>query len=183
MAPEYAFGERGSFSFPSVAPNAALEYDVELLAFEAVAEDRPRSSLTYEERLEAAARRRAEGNAHFQGDRLDEAVSRCVTAGPGPLYLLRLLLQLLLLLSTCCCMSIMGGRKAVGLLQGAGRKAGCLTSAADGEGGLGIWPVTVARPILHTAGIITGAWVPAEGAPCPMLQVLLQVPAGTVLCG
>ena len=114
VAPEYAFGERGNFSFPSVAPNAALEYEVELLAFEAVAEGRPRSSLTYEERLEAAARRRAEGNAHFQGDRLDEAMGRCVTAGPGPSYLP----CLPLLLPAWYCVRIIGGA-TVGASSGA----------------------------------------------------------------
>lgn len=60
-----------------MAPGADLEYEVELIDFEAVAEDRQRSSLTYEERLETAARRRAEGNIHFQEDRLDEAMGRC----------------------------------------------------------------------------------------------------------
>lgn len=49
---------------------------MELLDFEAVSEDCPRGSLTYEERLEASARRRAEGNAHFQEGRLEEAVGR-----------------------------------------------------------------------------------------------------------
>lgn len=28
VAPSYAFGQRGSFSFPSVPPNADLEYEV-----------------------------------------------------------------------------------------------------------------------------------------------------------
>ena len=28
VAPQYAFGERGSFSFPSVPPNADVEYEV-----------------------------------------------------------------------------------------------------------------------------------------------------------
>ena len=28
VAPQYAFGDRGSFSFPSVPPNADVEYEV-----------------------------------------------------------------------------------------------------------------------------------------------------------
>ena len=50
---------------------------VELFDFEDVAEDRPRSSLTYEERLEAAARRRLEGNDHFRAARFGDALARC----------------------------------------------------------------------------------------------------------
>ncbi len=51
---------------------------MELFDFEDVAEDRPRSSLTYEERLEAAARRRLEGNDHFRAARFGDALARCV---------------------------------------------------------------------------------------------------------
>lgn len=56
---------------------AGRRLQVELLDFEAVAEGRQRVSLTYEERLEASARRRAEGNTHFQEGRLEEALGRC----------------------------------------------------------------------------------------------------------
>jgi FKBP-type peptidyl-prolyl cis-trans isomerase len=38
VAPEYGFGAKGSFSFPSVPPDAELFYDVELLEFEPVKE-------------------------------------------------------------------------------------------------------------------------------------------------
>lgn len=34
--PRYGYGERGSFSFPCVPPNASLVYDVQLLGFEAI---------------------------------------------------------------------------------------------------------------------------------------------------
>ena len=39
-SPEYGFGERGSFSFPSVPPHSHLEYEIELLGFELVGEVR-----------------------------------------------------------------------------------------------------------------------------------------------
>ena len=39
-SPEYGFGERGSFSFPSVPPHSHLEYEIELLGFEPVGEVR-----------------------------------------------------------------------------------------------------------------------------------------------
>lgn len=32
--PKYGYGEKGSFSFPTVPPNADLVYELELLAFE-----------------------------------------------------------------------------------------------------------------------------------------------------
>ncbi len=57
---------------------------MELFDFEAVAEDRPRSSLTYEERLEAAARRRLEGNEHYQDGRFGEALGRCAALNRPP---------------------------------------------------------------------------------------------------
>lgn len=35
VLPQYGYGEKGSFSFPTVPPNAELEYDLELLEWEA----------------------------------------------------------------------------------------------------------------------------------------------------
>ena len=92
---KFGYGERGSFSFPAVPPLAKLVYDVELVAFEPPEDSDsgpdegvegggesarkknkerrerrpPRSagSLTYEERLEAATRRKLKGNALLNG--------------------------------------------------------------------------------------------------------------------
>jgi len=92
---KFGYGERGSFSFPAVPPLAKLVYDVELVAFEPPDDSDsgadegvegggesarkknkerrerrpPRSagSLTYEERLEAATRRKLKGNALLNG--------------------------------------------------------------------------------------------------------------------
>ena len=46
-------GGPGSFSFPAVPPGAALQYDVELLQWEAADDERPKVDMLYEERLEA----------------------------------------------------------------------------------------------------------------------------------
>lgn len=39
VAPEYGYGEEGSFSFPTVPPLARLEYEVELLDFDDIDDD------------------------------------------------------------------------------------------------------------------------------------------------
>ncbi|KAL4443626.1 hypothetical protein ABPG75_011363 [Micractinium tetrahymenae] len=75
-APEYGYGARGSFSFPTVPPNAHLVYDVELLDFEAANEGKERGMMTFEERLEAAERRRADGNAAFSAGQYAEALGK-----------------------------------------------------------------------------------------------------------
>lgn len=61
--PARGYGARGSFSFPAVPPDAHLIYDVELIDFDPPTEGRAVGDMLYEERLEAAARRRADGNA------------------------------------------------------------------------------------------------------------------------
>ena len=71
--PAYGYGDRGSFSFPTVPPGAHLVYDLELLDWEDPEEERDRASLTYEERLEAAERRRQDGNALYGEGRYAEA--------------------------------------------------------------------------------------------------------------
>lgn len=57
--PEYGYGATGNFSFPSVPPNATLCYTLELLAFSPPTEKKL-NEMFYEERLEAALRRRKE---------------------------------------------------------------------------------------------------------------------------
>ena len=90
-----AYGEAGSFSFPAVAPGAALVYDVELLGVETASakhsvrvcsQARPvrqprltragqaRGDMLWEERMETAERRRKAGNALFEsGDAVGAA--------------------------------------------------------------------------------------------------------------
>lgn len=94
--PEYGFGDKGSFSFPSVPPNSDLIYEVELVGFDEVDEasrgdlqigrdlggpglrNRPRcckvqersvANMTFEERLDYAERRKVEGNDLFKGQK------------------------------------------------------------------------------------------------------------------
>ena len=75
------YGDAGNFSFPSVPPKADLSYVVELVDFEPPPQNGTQSDgydgyLTYEERLEAAKRRRMQGNERFsRDDSLDEALS------------------------------------------------------------------------------------------------------------
>jgi tetratricopeptide (TPR) repeat protein len=94
LDPSYGYGARGSFSWPSVPPDARLAYDVRLVAWEPPDDDdeddegeekeggsaaaaapgptthhHPRRGMLFEERLEAAERRRLRGNARFaEGD-------------------------------------------------------------------------------------------------------------------
>ncbi|CAG9466169.1 unnamed protein product [Pedinophyceae sp. YPF-701] len=72
---KYGFGERGNFSFPHVPPNARLAYDLELVAVEPPSDEKDVSQMLFEERLEAADRRRLRGNALFAegGAKDDEA--------------------------------------------------------------------------------------------------------------
>lgn len=51
-------------------------YDIELLEFEPPEEDKEQGMMTFEERLEAAERRRLEGNELFKGDKFKEALRR-----------------------------------------------------------------------------------------------------------
>jgi len=64
--PELGYGSKGNFSFPSIPPNAWLEYKVEMINFEPVEEGKASRDMLFEERLEAAERRRKEGNELFQ---------------------------------------------------------------------------------------------------------------------
>lgn len=76
VTPEYGYGPKGNFSFPTIPPNANLIYDIELLDFEPPTEGKSHSDMTYEERLEAAERRRAEGNEAYKAGRYEEALGR-----------------------------------------------------------------------------------------------------------
>lgn len=82
VAPEYGYGEKGNFSFPSVPPNAHLTYAVELMDFEPPVDDSEtrHGSLTYEERLEASQRRRLAGNQLYKEMKYDKALNKYITA-------------------------------------------------------------------------------------------------------
>ena len=73
---EYGYGPRGNFSFPTIPPNADLIYDIELLDFEPPTDGKSQSDMTFEERLEAAERRRADGNEAYKAGRYEEALGR-----------------------------------------------------------------------------------------------------------
>lgn len=78
--PEYGYGKQGSFSFPSVPSNATLAYDVQLIEWEPPEEKLERSGMLFEERLEAAERRRLEGNTLFAEGKLVEALGKYAMA-------------------------------------------------------------------------------------------------------
>lgn len=68
VTPEYGYGDKGNFSFPSVQPNAHVEYEVELLGV-TPPQEKERKNMFFEERLEAATRMRARGKRLFsEGD-------------------------------------------------------------------------------------------------------------------
>ncbi|MCO5589482.1 hypothetical protein L7F22_043449 [Adiantum nelumboides] len=74
---ELGFGEEGNFSFPNVPPKADLIFEVDLIGFEAAKEGgKPRSQMTVEERIDAADRRRAEGNQLFRDDKIEAAIQQ-----------------------------------------------------------------------------------------------------------
>ncbi|XP_039131309.1 peptidyl-prolyl cis-trans isomerase FKBP42 isoform X2 [Dioscorea cayenensis subsp. rotundata] len=73
---ELGYGKEGSFSFPNVPPMADLLYEVELIGFDEAKEGKARSDMTVEERIEAADRRKLEGNAYFKDEKLEEAMQQ-----------------------------------------------------------------------------------------------------------
>lgn len=73
---ELGYGEEGSFSFPNVPPAADLMYEVELIGFDEAKEGKARSDMTVEERIEAADRRKIEGNNYFKEEKLEEAMQQ-----------------------------------------------------------------------------------------------------------
>ncbi|XP_072951097.1 peptidyl-prolyl cis-trans isomerase FKBP42 [Typha angustifolia] len=76
VAWELGYGKEGSFSFPNVPPMADLLYEVELIGFDEIKEGKARSDMTVEERIEAADRRKVEGNAYFKEEKLQEAMQQ-----------------------------------------------------------------------------------------------------------
>ncbi|KAK1313499.1 Peptidyl-prolyl cis-trans isomerase FKBP42 [Acorus calamus] len=72
----FCYGKEGSFSFPNVPPMADLLYEVELIGFDEAREGKARSDMTVEERIEAADRRKMEGNGYFKDGKLEEAMQQ-----------------------------------------------------------------------------------------------------------
>ncbi|KAG1347661.1 putative Peptidyl-prolyl cis-trans isomerase FKBP42 [Cocos nucifera] len=73
---ELGYGREGSFSFPNVPPMADLLYEVELIGFDEAKEGKARSDMTVEERIQAADRRKMEGNSYFKEEKLPEAMQQ-----------------------------------------------------------------------------------------------------------
>ncbi|BBN16786.1 hypothetical protein MPTK1_7g09270 [Marchantia polymorpha subsp. ruderalis] len=70
------YGDEGNFSFPNVPPKANLIYEVALVGFEEAKEGRPRGEMMVEERIEAADRRRVDGNEFFKENKFEEAIQQ-----------------------------------------------------------------------------------------------------------
>lgn len=68
MTSDYAYGEEGSFSFPHVPGGWTVEYEVELVSYEAGEEEDVRG-MVFEERVEAAEVRREGGGEGWGGKR------------------------------------------------------------------------------------------------------------------
>uniref|UniRef100_A0ACD5XP55 Uncharacterized protein n=1 Tax=Avena sativa TaxID=4498 RepID=A0ACD5XP55_AVESA len=73
---ELGYGKEGNFSFPNVPPTADLIYEVELIGFDDAKEGKARSDMTVEERIEAADRRKLEGNDYFKEKKFEEAIQQ-----------------------------------------------------------------------------------------------------------
>ncbi|KAG0555064.1 hypothetical protein KC19_12G141600 [Ceratodon purpureus] len=71
-----AYGKEGSFSFPNVPPAADVLYEVELIGFEEPREGRPTGEMVVEERIEAADRRKVDGNELFKEGKIAEAMQQ-----------------------------------------------------------------------------------------------------------
>ncbi len=61
---------------PVLSSHPRCSYDLELLDFEAADEGKERAMMTFEERLEAAERRRADGNAAFSAGQHAQALGK-----------------------------------------------------------------------------------------------------------
>ncbi|KAJ8476433.1 hypothetical protein OPV22_020160 [Ensete ventricosum] len=73
---ELGYGKEGNFSFPNVPPMADLVYEVELIGYDEAKEGKARSDMTVEERIEAAERRKVEGNDYFKEEKVEEAMQQ-----------------------------------------------------------------------------------------------------------
>ncbi|THU49792.1 hypothetical protein C4D60_Mb06t13260 [Musa balbisiana] len=73
---ELGYGKEGNFSFPNVPPMADLVYEVELIGYDEAKEGKARSDMTVEERIEAAERRKVEGNDYFKEKKVEEAMQQ-----------------------------------------------------------------------------------------------------------
>ncbi|XP_027355196.1 peptidyl-prolyl cis-trans isomerase FKBP42 isoform X2 [Abrus precatorius] len=73
---ELGYGKEGSFSFPNVPPMADLVYEAELIGFDEIKEGKARSDMTVEERIGAADKRKMDGNALYQEEKLEEAMQQ-----------------------------------------------------------------------------------------------------------
>lgn len=76
VSSEYGYGQRGNFSFPTIPPHTNLVYDLELVQYEPPREGKSSGDMMYEERLEAAKRRRNEGNEAFKQGNYQEALAK-----------------------------------------------------------------------------------------------------------
>nr|XP_043635861.1 peptidyl-prolyl cis-trans isomerase FKBP62-like [Erigeron canadensis] len=75
IAPEYAFGSAGSVQdLAAVPPNATVTYEVELVSF--VKDKESWDMTTTQEKIEAAGKKKEEGNAFFKAGKYKKAVKR-----------------------------------------------------------------------------------------------------------
>lgn len=71
-----AYGKEGSFSFPNVPPAADVVYEVELIGYEEPREGKEPGEMVVEERIEAADRRKVDGNELFKEGKIAEAMQQ-----------------------------------------------------------------------------------------------------------
>lgn len=76
ISSDYGYGPTGHFSFPTIPPSTNLVYDIELLDYEPPVEGKEHKDMTFEERLEAADRRRIEGNDAFKAGHFEDALKK-----------------------------------------------------------------------------------------------------------
>ncbi|GKE17085.1 peptidyl-prolyl cis-trans isomerase FKBP62-like protein, partial [Tanacetum coccineum] len=75
IAPEYAFGPNGSEQeLAVVPPNATVTYEIELISF--IKDKESWDMTTTQEKIEAAGKKKEEGNAFFKAGKYKKAVKR-----------------------------------------------------------------------------------------------------------
>ena len=72
---EYGYGAEGNFSFPSVPPDSDLVYSVRLVGWVASEVEKERVEMLFEERLQAAQRRRDWGNKEYHDLKYSKALT------------------------------------------------------------------------------------------------------------